>query len=206
MYKMFIKRIIDLILAFILLPFWFLFLLIVGPCIYFQDRGSIFYIAPRLGKNGKKFNMFKFRTMYVNAPDLRNNDRSTFSSEDDLRLTKIGKLIRKTSLDETPQLLNILKGDMSFIGPRPDLPEAKEIYSNMEKKKLNVRPGVTGYNQAYYRNSATTKEKFRNDVYYVDNISLVLDLKIFFSTLKNVALRKNVFNNKTTLNSRGIDK
>ena len=112
MYRNFFKRIFDLVLAIIALPFWLVILLIIGPIIYFQDKGPIFYNAPRLGKDGKIFKMYKFRSMKIHAPDLRNEDGSTFNSEDDPRLTKIGKFIRKTSLDETPQLINIIKGDM----------------------------------------------------------------------------------------------
>jgi undecaprenyl phosphate N,N'-diacetylbacillosamine 1-phosphate transferase len=140
MYKKYFKRILDLILALIALPFWFIIFIIVGPIIYFQDKGPIFYNAPRLGKDGKVFKMYKFRSMKVNAPDIRNEDGSTFNSEDDPRLTKIGKFIRKTSLDETPQLLNIIKGDMSIIGPRPDLPEQKDLGSRKRNryKKRNV--------------------------------------------------------------------
>lgn len=193
MYRKYFKRIFDFILAVIALPFWFILLTIIGPIIYIQDKGPIFYNASRLGRDGRIFKMYKFRSMKVNAPDLRNEDGSTFNSEDDPRLTKIGKFIRKTSLDETPQLLNIVKGDMSFIGPRPDLPEAFEIYSSLEKMKLLVRPGITGYNQAFFRNSVTSENKFKNDVYYVENISFLLDLKIFLKTIYAVVLRKNIF-------------
>lgn len=193
MYRNFFKRIFDLVLAIIALPFWLIILVIVGSMIYFQDKGSIFYNAPRLGKDGKIFKMYKFRSMKMNAPDLRNEDGSTFNAEDDPRLTKIGKFIRKTSLDETPQLLNIIKGDMSIIGPRPDLPEAIKKYSNASRIKLNVRPGITGYNQAYYRNSVSTSEKFMNDVYYVNNLSFIMDLKVAFKTIESIFLQKNIF-------------
>lgn len=193
MYKNFFKRVFDLILALVALPFWFIILVIIGPIIYFQDKGSIFYNAPRLGKDGKVFKMYKFRSMKMNAPDLRNEDGSTFNAEDDPRLTKIGKFIRKTSLDETPQLLNIIKGDMSIIGPRPDLPEMNEIYTLEEKNKLTVRPGITGFSQAYYRNSVNQAEKLEQDVYYAKNVSFRLDIKIFFKTIQTVVLRQNVF-------------
>lgn len=193
MYKNFFKRIFDFIIAIIALPFWLIILIVIGPIIYFQDKGSIFYNAPRLGKNRKIFKMYKFRSMKMNAPDIRNEDGSTFNSEGDPRLTKIGKFIRKTSLDETPQLLNIIKGDMSIIGPRPDLPEAKNLYTSIEERKLEVKPGVTGFNQAFYRNSVSSKEKFNNDVYYVDNLSLFLDIKIVLKTLMSVFKRENIF-------------
>lgn len=193
MYKNFFKRVFDLILALVALPFWFVILAIIGPIIYFQDKGSIFYNAPRLGKDGKVFKMYKFRSMKMNAPDLRNEDGSTFNAEDDPRLTKIGKFIRKTSLDETPQLLNIIKGDMSIIGPRPDLPEHHDLYEDNEERKLEIRPGVTGYNQAYYRNTVPWKERIQNDIYYIDHLSWWLDIKIFFKTAISVLKREDVF-------------
>lgn len=201
MYKHFFKRVFDLILAAVALPVWFIILVIVGPIFYFQDRGSIFYNAPRLGKDGKVFKMYKFRSMKMNAPDLRNKDGSTFNSEDDPRLTKIGKFIRKTSLDETPQLLNIIKGDMSIIGPRPDLPEHRNLYEGNEERKLEIRPGVTGYNQAYFRNTIPWKERIQNDIYYIDHLSWWFDIKIFFKTVTSVLKREDVYVNEKITNS-----
>ena len=191
-YKRFLKRVFDLVLSTIALPFWFIILIIIGPIIYLQDKGSIFYNASRLGKGGEIFKMYKFRSMKKNAPDIRNEDGSTFNSEDDPRLTKIGKFIRKTSLDETPQLLNIIKGDMSIIGPRPDLPEHLKLYEDNEARKLEVRPGVSGYNQAYYRNTIPWKERIQNDIFYIDHLSLWLDIKIFFNTAVSVLKRKDI--------------
>jgi undecaprenyl phosphate N,N'-diacetylbacillosamine 1-phosphate transferase len=193
MYKKITKRFLDLILSLLALPFWLLILCLVGPIIYFSDKGPIFYNAPRLGKDGKVFTMFKFRSMRLNAPDLRNKDGSTFNAENDPRLTIIGKFIRKTSIDETPQLLNIIKGDMSIIGPRPDLPEMIERYTSAEKVKLSVQPGITGYSQAYFRNSVNQQNKLKQDVFYANNYSFALDFKIFFKTLETVLMRKNVF-------------
>ena len=195
MYRHFLKRLIDLVLVTIAFPFWLLILLVIGPLIYIQDKGPIFYNALRLGKDGKLFRMYKLRSMKIDAPDIRNEDGSTFNSEDDPRLTSIGKFIRKTSIDETPQLLNIFKGDMSIIGPRPDLPEALEKYNNHEIKKLLLRPGITGYNQAFFRNSVSSKEKFLNDVYYVENLSFSLDIKIAVETIFAIILRRQVFTN-----------
>ncbi|WP_214784549.1 sugar transferase [Exiguobacterium sp. s183] len=193
MYKKYFKRLSDVVISLLALPFWLLILIVFGPIIYFQDKGSIFYNAPRLGKNGKVFKMYKFRSMKLNAPDIRNSDGSTFNSEDDPRLTSIGKFIRKTSIDETPQLLNILKGDMSIVGPRPDLPEHYELYETNENRKLEVKPGVTGFNQAYFRNTIPWKERIQNDIYYVDHLSFLLDTKIVFITILSVVRRKNVF-------------
>ena len=191
MYKRFFKRVVDLAIALIALPFWLVVLIIIGPLIYLEDRGPMFYNAPRLGKDGKVFTMYKFRSMKANAPDIRNEDGSTFNSEDDPRLTRIGRFIRKTSLDETPQILNVIKGDMSIIGPRPDLPEHMELYKGDERRKLEVRPGITGYNQAYFRNTIPWKERIRNDVYYIDHLSFCLDVKIFvLSQILNLFLRE----------------
>jgi lipopolysaccharide/colanic/teichoic acid biosynthesis glycosyltransferase len=194
MYRHFLKRLFDFISALIGLPFWFIILIFIGPCIYFQDKGSIFYNAPRLGKDGKIFAMYKFRSMKMNAPDIRNEDGSTYNANDDPRLTKIGKFIRKTSIDETPQLLNVIKGDMSIIGPRPDLPEAINRYQGDERLKISVRPGITGYSQAYFRNSISTVDKLKNDTFYIKNLNLLLDLKIIFVTVINSIKRKNIHN------------
>jgi len=144
--------------------------------------------------------MYKFRSMKVNAPDLRNDDGTTFNSEDDPRLTKIGKFIRKTSIDETPQIINVLRGDMSVVGPRPDLPEHIESYEDNDGRKLEIRPGVTGYNQAYFRNTVPWKERIQNDIYYVDHLTWVLDLKILFKTVISVLKGKNVFTKKRIVN------
>lgn len=183
----------DFVLAIIALPFWLVILVVIGPIIYFQDKGPIFYNAPRLGKDGKVFTMYKFRSMKVDAPDVRNEDGSTFNSENDPRLTRIGKFIRKTSLDETPQLLNIIKGDMSVIGPRPDLPEHLKLYDGNEQRKLEVRPGVTGFSQAYYRNTVPWKERIQNDIYYIDHLCWWLDFKVFFKTAVSVLKSEDVY-------------
>ena len=194
MYKHFFKRVIDLLISLIALPFFLLVLLVIAPLIYFGDKGPVFYNAHRIGKDGKLFKMYKFRSMYVNAPDLRNADGSTYNSEDDPRVTPIGRFIRKTSIDELPQILNILLGHMSLIGPRPDPEDDMLIYTERQKEKLKVRPGITGYNQAYYRNSVLQDEKFEHDLYYAENISFWLDVKIFFKTVQTVLMRENVYN------------
>ena len=203
MYRSYFKRLFDLIFAAIALPFWLIILLVISPIIYFQDKGAIFYNAPRLGKDGKIFKMYKFRSMKMNAPDLRNDDGSTFNAEDDPRLTSIGKFIRKTSLDETPQLLNIIKGDMSIIGPRPDLPEHMDMYEDNESRKLEIRPGVTGFNQAYFRNTVPWKERIKNDIYYIDNLSCWMDIKVFLKTALSVLKREAVFMEEKSENKTG---
>ena len=195
MYTHFFKRLIDIIGALILLPFVLLEIIILAPFIWFSDKGPIFYNAKRAGKNYKPFKMFKLRSMYVNSPDLKNPDGSTFNSDNDPRVTPIGRFLRKTSLDEVPQFLNILLGDMSFIGPRPKLYAGEEVYNGFSdeyKKSFDVKPGVTGYAQAYFRNSITQDEKFHWDAYYADHISFGMDLKIIWETVISVIARKNI--------------
>lgn len=193
MYQKYFKRLFDVIGALIGLPFLLLLIVIFGSLIWLEDKGPIFYNAPRLGKNGKVFKMYKFRSMKVNAPDIRLEDGSTYNSEDDPRLTRIGKFIRKTSIDETPQLLNILIGDMSFIGPRPDLPEHLDIYEGNEVYKLSIRPGITGYNQAYFRNTISWKERIKNDIYYIENLTFLFEVKILIKTVKSVLFKENIY-------------
>ena len=193
MYKKYLKRIIDLIVSICVLPIFIIFYIIIAPIIYFEDKGKIFYNGERLGRDGKIFKMYKFRTMKMNSEDIRNKDGSTYNGEDDPRVTKIGKVLRKTSIDELPQILNVLKGDMSIIGPRPDLPEHMKLYTNEEKRKLQVRPGITGYNQAYYRNSVEWKERIKNDIYYINHLTLIMDIKVFFKTIETIIKRENVY-------------
>jgi undecaprenyl phosphate N,N'-diacetylbacillosamine 1-phosphate transferase len=168
-------------------------LVIIGGLIYYEDRGSIFYNALRLGRDGKTFKMYKFRSMKENAKDLRNEDGSTYNAEDDPRLTKIGRFIRRASIDELPQFLNVLKGDMSLIGPRPDLPEHMRLYKGNESRKLEVRPGITGYNQAYFRNSIPWKERIQNDIHYIDNLSFIMDIKIMLQTIKIIVKKEKIY-------------
>ena len=194
MYQSFFKRLLDVCFGVIGLPFFILSLLIFGPIIALSDRGPVFYNANRIGKDGKLFKMYKFRTMCVNAPDIRNADGSTYNGADDPRVTPIGRFMRATSIDEWPQVLNILNGTMSLIGPRPDPPDDMEVYTEEQKGKLRVRPGLTGYNQAYYRNSVGQDEKFEHDLYYANNISFGLDVRIFFKPIATVLFRQNVYN------------
>ena len=195
MYKHFFKRIFDFIMALIALPFFLLVFLVVAIAIKIDDHGPIFYTAKRIGKNGKLFKMIKFRSMKVNAPDIRLADGSTYNSEDDPRVTKVGRFIRKTSIDELPQLFNILLGQMSFIGPRPDPEDWLDKYTEEERVFLTVRPGITGYSQAYFRNEADGQEKIRNDVYYAQHCTFWMDIKIFFKTIATVFKRENTYKN-----------
>ena len=194
MYYHFFKRIFDFIGALILLPFVLLEIIILAPFIWLTDKGPVFYNAMRAGKDHKPFKMFKLRSMYVNSPDLKNADGSTFNSDNDPRVTPIGRFLRKTSLDEVPQFLNILIGDMSFIGPRPKLMSKKKLeeMDEIHRKSFAVKPGVTGYAQAYFRNSITQDEKFKWDAYYADNVSLWMDIKIIWQTVLSVIAHKNI--------------
>lgn len=200
MYRKFGKRFFDIVLSTLGLLLVAIIFIPTAIAIYLEDRGPIFYNASRLGKNGKVFKMYKFRSMKVNAPDLRKADGSTYNGEDDPRLTKVGKFIRKTSIDEMPQLINVIKGDMSLIGPRPDLPEHIKEYVGNESRKLEVLPGITGYSQAYYRNSIEWKERIKHDIYYVDNLSLIMDIKILFKTVITVLKKEGVYVNAESSN------
>lgn len=198
MYKYVIKRLMDIVLSLIGMPFFLLSFIFVAPVIYFTDKGPVFYNAERIGQNGKLFKMYKYRSMYVNAPDIRLADGSTYNGEDDPRVTKIGKLLRKTSVDEIPQVLNVFLGNMSVIGPRPDTPKGAHRYPEEEKFFLQVKPGITGYSQAYYRNSVDGKTKAEHDMYYAQNISFIFDVKIFLKTIETVLLGKGTYKDKET--------
>lgn len=190
-YSIYIKRFLDIVIPIIILPLVLIIGIPVAILIFLEDKGPIFYNGERLGKNGRIFKMHKFRTMKVNCKDIRNKDGSTFNGENDPRLTKIGKILRKTSIDELPQIINVIKGDMSLIGPRPMVRYGKK-FNKKVLKILRIKPGITGYSQAYYRNSITQKEKQDNDIYYINNISFLLDLKIIFKSIQTVLFQKNI--------------
>lgn len=197
MYKKYFKRILDFIIALITMPIIIVITMIVGPIIFIEDRGSIYYKAKRRGLNGSIFEMYKFRSMKMNAPDIRNKDNSTYNAPDDPRITKIGSFLRKTSIDELPQLINVLKGDMSLIGPRPVTTDRPlEDYDEKRLVRLRVKPGITGYTQAYYRNSIPQEEKLQKDAEYALHVTFIGDLKILFKTIQTVLLRKNLYTNK----------
>lgn len=196
----------DLVVGLVGFPFFVVAFVVFGPIIKATDKGPVFYNAKRIGKDGKLFKMYKFRSMYVNAPDIRNADGSTYNGEDDPRVTTIGRFMRSTSIDELPQIMNILNGTMSLIGPRPDPPDDMLIYTEEQKGKLKVRPGLTGYNQAYYRNSVEQNEKFEHDLYYANHVSFLLDVRIFFKTIMTVLLHENVYNDASTPDSSELEK
>lgn len=195
MYKLFFKRFIDIICGLVGCIAFLIAFIFVAPIIHFTDKGPVFYNAERRGKGGKTFKMYKFRSMMVNAPDIRSEDGSTYNGENDPRVTKIGKIMRKTSIDELPQFINVLKGDMSMIGPRPKLPRTPLSEMSEERlRRYEVRPGITGYSQAYFRNSATADEKFKHDIYYIENLTFMMDVKILIQTAVSVLKRKNIYN------------
>ncbi len=193
MYARFGKRLFDLAFGIIVLPIVGITLAILAPIIYFEDKGPVFYNAPRVGKDGRSFVMYKLRSMRVNSPDLTMADGSTYNGADDPRMTRIGAFMRKTSLDELPQVLNVIKGDMSFIGPRPDLARETELYQGNEGEKLLVKPGITGYAAVCGRNSLPWHDRLTLDVYYVRNLSFALDVKIFLKTFAVVFGQEGIY-------------
>lgn len=193
MYAKYFKRIEDIVFSLIcmlvFIPVW----IIVPILIKRDDGGSAFYLAPRIGRGCKKIYMYKFRSMKEGNKDIRNPDGSTYNSEDDPRVTKIGRVLRKTSIDELPQLLNVFKGEMSLIGPRASMWDSLGAYKDDEKDKMKVRPGITGYTQAYYRNSISVREKRLYDAWYANNVTFLLDVKIVLKTVVTVFRGKGLY-------------
>ena len=196
MYQKVVKRILDVLICLLILPFVLLITIPVAIIIKLEDGVPVFYRSMRIGLGFKEFGMLKFRSMKVNAPDLRNEDGSTYNSAVDPRVTKIGKRLRETSLDEIPQFFNVLFGQMSLIGPRAGDIESKDIYEKDEKDKLLIRPGISGYAQAYYRNGLKVREKRMVDACYAHNVSFLLDVKIVFKTIETVLKHDNIYTNK----------
>jgi len=186
MYRNLFKRLVDFFAALVGLSLLSPVLLVVIIWLYFANDGKPFFFQARPGRNGKIFKIVKFKTM---------NDRKGENGQllsDKERLTSVGSFIRKTSLDEIPQLLNVIKGDMSLIGPRPLLPEYLPLYSKEQGRRHDVRPGITGWAQINGRNAIGWKQKFQLDVWYVDNLSFWLDLKIILLTIKKVIVKEGI--------------
>ena len=188
-----IKRATDVIVSFVALIFLSPLLLLIALAVRLTSLGPALFHQIRLGKDGKPFTCYKFCTMVVNAPDIRNPDGSTFNAEADPRVTRIGHLLRKTTLDELPQLINVLKGEMSLIGPRPDPVDVLELYSERDKKRLSVKPGMAGLAFIYGRNLVPLERRRELDVDYVEHYSLCLDFQILLKSAIMVLLRKGVF-------------
>jgi len=182
----FIKRGIDILFAFFVLIILSPVLFLVGIILWLNNKGSIFFTQQRPGKNERIFKVIKFKTM---------NDRKDEQGKllaDNIRLTPVGKFIRTTSLDELPQLINVLKGEMSLIGPRPLLPKYLPLYNTQQKRRHAIRPGITGWAQVNGRNAIDWQQKFEYDVWYVDQVSFLLDVKIVLLTLKKVFIREGI--------------
>lgn len=193
MYQHLVKRALDIVFSLLMMPLVALVVLVCGVFIKLEDGGSIFYNAPRVGKNGRPFTMYKLRSMKINAPDLVMEDGSTYNSSSDPRMTRIGAFMRKTSLDEFPQFVNVLQGTMSVIGPRPDLAREVQLYRGNEAQKLNVLPGITGYAAVYGRNALAWRERLKLDVYYVEHQSFALDVRIFLKTFTAIAAQEGIY-------------
>ncbi len=192
----FIKRAFDICVSLLLLPIFLIVWAIVAIAIKIDDGGPVFYLDHRIAKGGKEFIMYKFRSMKVNAPMIMNEDGNTYNADDDPRVTKVGHFLRETSVDELPQILNVLIGNMSIVGPRPSPWAYLDEYLPDELDLLKVKPGITGYTQAYYRNSIPAREKNLYDAWYANNATLWLDVKILFRTVKTVLLRENLYSSE----------
>ena len=201
MYKNILKPIFDYTFSFLLILILSPLLLLLIILLYFFNQKNVFFFQSRPGKNERVFRIIKFKTM------TDEKDQNGNLLPDEKRLTKMGKFVRKTSLDELPQLFNVLKGDMSFIGPRPLLVSYLKLYNDEQKKRHNIKPGITGWAQVNGRNAITWEQKFIFDVFYVNNISFTLDLKIFLLTIKKVLKSEgiNTIGVATTESFKGND-
>jgi len=194
----YIKRFMDVILATIALVVLSPIFLIIAIAIKIESKGPVFFKHTRIGKNGKIIKLYKFRSMVINAeeliksftPEQMKEYKENYKLTNDPRITKIGKFLRKTSLDELPQLLNIIKGDLSIIGPRPVVTDELEKYGANTKKFLSVTPGLTGYWAANGRSCTTYEQRMQMELYYIDNLSLKMDIKVFFKTIEAVIKRE----------------
>ena len=186
MYKNFIKPAIDFVLALVGFLFLSPVFVLVTIGLFFANDGKPFFFQLRPGKNGKIFKIIKFKTM----TDKKDENGNLLPDAD--RLTKIGSFVRKTSLDEIPQLLNVIKGDMALVGPRPLLPQYLELYNDFQRRRNEVKPGITGWAQVNGRNSISWEKKFEYDVWYVDNVSFLLDIKILIMTVLKVVKSEGI--------------
>ena len=188
-----IKRATDIAISLFVLALSSPLFLLLLLAVRLDSRGGALFRQARVGRDGKLFTIYKLRTMVANAADLRNPDGSTFNAERDPRITRVGRLLRRTSLDELPQLINVLKGDMSIVGPRPDLPDQVRYYTDRQKKRLAVKPGLTGWAIIHGRNNLPWETRRELDVQYVESYSLWLDCLILLRTLALVLARKGVY-------------
>jgi len=180
-----IKRLLDVILSSILFFLFIPIMLLSMMLIKIESKGPALFLDRRIGLRGNAFNLYKLRTMYQNSP-------RGFVLDNDPRVTKIGSILRKASLDEIPQFINVLKGEMSLVGPRPDIVKNYQKYDEKTKKRLTLRPGITGWAQVNGRSRISWDERYRFDLEYIDGVSFCFDLKIVLLTIKNVILMKNI--------------
>ncbi len=185
-----VKRIFDLIISIILLILLFPLLLIVAVLIKIDSKGPVFFLQKRVGKDGKIFTIYKFRTLYdgnpslhINSKEIKNINDFVFPLPPEEQLTRVGKVLRSLSINELPQLINVLKGEMSLVGPRPEVPEIVELCNEHYKKRLKIKPGITGLAQITHRYDSSIKETLKYDLEYIENCSLFLDFKILLKTL-----------------------
>jgi lipopolysaccharide/colanic/teichoic acid biosynthesis glycosyltransferase len=186
LYRKYFKRFFDIIISLILIIVASPLILIISIILFFTNKGKTFFIQPRPGKDEKIFNIIKFRTM-----NEKKNENSELLPGNE-RITRIGKFIRKSSIDELPQLINVLKGDLSLIGPRPLLTEYLPLYNAFQRRRHEVKPGITGWAQVNGRNEISWGKKFELDMWYVDNISLKVDLTILLLTFKKVFKKESI--------------
>lgn len=199
LYKNCLKRIFDFIISLVVLLLIGWFLIIVAIWLHFANRGAgAFFFQERPGKDAKIFKVVKFKTM----TDERDDEGNLLP--DELRLTKVGRFVRSTSIDELPQLINVFKGDMALIGPRPLLVQYLPLYSKEQARRHEVRPGISGWAQCHGRNAISWTEKFRLDVWYVDHCTLWTDIQVIFITIKNVLMRKDI-NSATAATMEAFD-
>jgi len=199
-----IKRCVDTVMSLVLLIILCPLLLLVWIGVRLDSNGPGIFRQKRVGKDGVEFVILKFRTMIQNAPDLRNPDNSTLSSDHDRRVTKLGRLLRRTSLDELPQLINVLRGEMSLVGPRPELPEGPATYLPHQFARLRVRPGITGWAAVNGRNDLPMHARRDLDAWYAEHWSLWLDAKVLWRTLVVVLLREGVNCNSESTHKSGV--
>lgn len=205
MYK-YVKRFIDIVISILALIALSWLLLITAVAIKLESKGPVIFKQERLGKGGKVFKIYKFRSMCVGA---EKTGSGVYSGKNDARVTKVGKIIRATSIDELPQLVNILKGDMAFIGPRPPLtyhPWTVDKYTPEQFKMFSVRPGITGWAQVNGRKGVEWHKRIELNCWYVENMSFLLDLKILFKTVANVITNKDNENTEATLKDETPEK
>jgi lipopolysaccharide/colanic/teichoic acid biosynthesis glycosyltransferase len=200
MYYPYVKRILDLIVSFIAILLLLPLFLIVVIVLYFVNKGyGVFFLHERVGENNKIFSVIKFKTM------IDKFDSNGFALPNKERLTPIGSFLRKTSIDEIPQLFNVLKGNMSLIGPRPLPIRYLELYNTEQIKRHNIRPGITGWAQVNGRNSIPWSKKFELDIWYVQNISFRIDFKIFFLTILRIIKKSDINSSTMTTGGKGFD-